>query len=490
MAIFGESNNFATYFRMKSLTGRITRLIVFAGIALGANAQSLDQAKKLYNDGYYEEAKPAFERLVTQSPNNSSYNLWYGVCCYETGDLDTAEKHLLVANKRKAAESYRYLALLYTDTYRFDEAVPMWEDYIALLAKKKTDTEPYEALLEETERMLRMRNNTELVQIIDSMVVDKEDLLSTYFLHEDNGEIRPYDNVFPASGENASLVYVSPKGDQAYYGRKKNGAFALFTQSKLMDDWADEKPILPNDSADNNYPFVLGDGRTLYFASKGNGSIGGYDLFITRYSIDGNSYLSPEQLSMPFNSPANDYMMVVDEAKGTGWFASDRNQPVGKVCLYLFIPDESRKRVPEGIDAEKLRRLAALRSIKETWADGRNYTALITLAKTENTSREKKAEKEIEFIVNDRTVYSTWGEIRSADARAFYEKAVGLKKQIGALEERLTNDYIAYTKGNGDTRTRLKPVILKNEKRLDELHQQAKEWEKKARNAENNTLKK
>ena len=77
--------------------------------------------------------------------------------------------------------------------------------------------------------------------------------------------------------------------------------------------------------------------------------------------------------------------------------------------------------------------------------------------------------------MNDRTVYSTWGEIRSADARAFYEKAVGLKKQIGALEEWLTNDYIAYTKGNGDTRTRLKPVILKNEKRLDELHQQAKE---------------
>ena len=89
-----------------------------------------------------------------------------------------------------------------------------------------------------------------------------------------------------------------------------------------------------------------------------------------------------------------------------------------------------------------------------------------------------------------RTVYSTWGEIRSADARAFYEKAVGLKKQIGALEERLTNNYTTYTKRDGDTRTKLKPVILKNEERLDELHQQAKEWEKKARNAENNTLKK
>ena len=131
-----------------------------------------------------------------------------------------------------------------------------------------------------------------------------------------------------------------------------------------------------------------------------------------------------------------------------------------------------------------------MKSIKETWADGRNYTALITSAKTESTSREKKAEKEIEFIVNDRTVYFTWDEIRNADAKAFYEKAEGLKKQIGMLEDRLTDDYTAYTKGDENTRAQLKPVILKNEERLDELRKQVKEWEKKARNAENNTLKK
>ncbi len=65
-----------------------------------------------------------------------------------------------------------------------------------------------------------------------------------------------------------------------------------------------------------------------------------------------------------------------------------------------------------------------------------------------------------------------------------------LKKQIGALEKRLSDDYTAYTKGNQAVRTKLKPVILGNEQKLDELHKQVKEWEKKARNAENNTLKK
>ena len=92
--------------------------------------------------------------------------------------------------------------------------------------------------------------------------------------------------------------------------------------------------------------------------------------------------------------------------------------------------------------------------------------------------------------MNDRTVYYTWSEIRNADAKACYEKAIGLKKQIGALEERLSDDYTAYTKGNETVRAKLKPVILTNEQNLKELHKQVKEWEKKARNAENNTLKK
>ena len=153
-------------------------LLFWAGIAGGTRAQSLEQAKQLYNEGRYAEAKPLFEQLVTQSPANASYNLWYGVCCYETGALDTAERYLTAAHRRKSPDSYRYLADLYTRTYRFDEASTMLRSQMAQLKKKRgADTTPIENQLQALEKMQRMQEKTELVRVIDSMVVAKDRLL-------------------------------------------------------------------------------------------------------------------------------------------------------------------------------------------------------------------------------------------------------------------------------------------------------------------------
>jgi hypothetical protein len=458
-------------------------LAVAICIAAGAQAQSLDQAKKLYAEGSYEEAKPAFEKLVWQSPSNPSYNLWYGVCCYETGDYELAEKHLLVANKRDVPDSYRYLADIYTTSYRFAKAVEMWEGYIALMQKKKEDTHEYEQQLAYVSKLLRMKEKMEDVQVIDSIVVDKEYVLSAYFLSEDCGVLERFEDFFH-SDDSQSTVYINSKGDQAYYGRPdENGRYALYSQSKLMNDWADEAPVFHSDTSENSYPFVLGDGVTLYFASKGNGSIGGYDLFVTRYK--NNDFLAPEQLGMPFNSPANDYLMVIDESKNLGWFVSDRSQPEGKVCVYLFIPDESRKRIAESDDDEWLCRRAILSSIRETWAAGADYSALINKARTDETaSATPQRKQDFEFVINDNTTYYTLNDFKNAEARGFYQKAESVLKQIRDTELKLNESRDKYTAGNTAVRNQLKPTILKAEYDLAALYSQYGELTKKARNTE------
>lgn len=87
-----------------------------------------------------------------------------------------------------------------------------------------------------------------------------------------------------------------------------------------------------------NYPFMMPDGTTFYFAATGEESIGGYDIFVTRFDSESGSFLKAENIGMPFNSTANDYMYAIDEFNDIGWFATDRSQPEGKVCIYIFIP--------------------------------------------------------------------------------------------------------------------------------------------------------
>ena len=467
------------------------RILYMIGITLLSggtylSAQTLNQAKELYNEGKYAEAKPVFERFVKQAPGNASYNQWYGVCCFETGDLAKAEKHLKVAVRRRVQEAYRYLGEVYYHTYRFDEAEEMFDEYVTLLAKKKKETEAYDARVELAGQASRMLDKVERVQIIDSVVVDKDALLSAYTLSEECGSLSAYNDFFQTGEPGYSTVYMNQKGDKIYYVRPaEDGHDYLFTQSLLMNDWGDEKqlPMNVNSEADDGYPFVLSDGVTIYYASKGHGSLGGYDLFVTRYNSDSETYLAPEQLGMPFNSPFNDYMMVIDETKHLGWFASDRYQPEGKACVYLFIPNESRERV-ESDDIELKRSLAAIASIRDTWAPDTDYSQLVALAHEEIPFGPAKIQKDFIFPIHDDVVYYTLADIQSPEAKSYYEKAIAIKRQIQELGERLDGLRVSYTQGNAAKREQLTPAILQAEEQLDALLDQPKDWEKKARNAE------
>ena len=477
---------FSIFYKIRrKLSIKTTASLLFLLASLFGYAQSLDQVRTMYSEGRYEEAKPGMARLVKQSPNNSTYNQWYGVCCYETKDYENAEKYLLVASKRNVMESYRYLAMLYTDLYRFSEAVGMWEKYVELQRKQKNDPSESEKRLEQARNLNRMQEKTEDVEIIDSLVVPKNAFLEVFNLSEESGFLQSYDYFFNSGIPVSSIVYTNQKGSAIYYARpSENGVYTLYTQSKLLDTWGDEKPLFTNQTQDNNYPFVLPDGATLYFASKGYESIGGYDIFITRYNINTNSFLTPEQMGMPFNSPANDYMMVIDETKGLGWFVSDRNQPEDKVCVYLFIPDPSRRRIENAINNETLRRRAALVSIRDTWKEGADYTKLIQLAYANQSQQEIKKEHDFEFFINDKITYYSLNEIKSPEAKDFYEDVLSINSQIENLKNRLKDIRNSFSNAPASTREQLRPTILQAENQLFSLIERASLLEKRARNAE------
>ncbi|MDR0536935.1 MAG: tetratricopeptide repeat protein [Tannerellaceae bacterium] len=478
---------------MTRLIYKLIYLLFLLNIANAMNAQSVEQAKKWFSEGKYNEAKPVFEKLVKQAPNNASYHYLYGVCAYKTGECEAAETYLTTAVARKVPEAYKYLANLYMKDYRFAEAAKTYNEYIELLTKQKKQVEPaLLKLIELAEKSQRMVERVENIQIIDSVTVNKENFLSTYKLSEEAGSLAPFKDFFQSEEQVASTVYMNELGDKIHFAHPNvdaDGRYNLYIQTKLAGKWGDEKRLAPNVNAEGanvNYPFVMPDGLTLYYASDGEGTIGGYDLYVTRYNINTDTYLTPEQLGMPFNSPANDYMLVIDDVKNLGWFASDRNQSADSVCLYLFIPDPQRTRVEDNNPAVKRSR-AKIAAIADTWKAGINYAELVKKGRSV-ILKQKEKKKDFEFIINNNLVYYTLDEIKSQEARAIYEKYRKTNETINILEQKLDALRIAYRTSPASKKTELKPTILQAEEQLYDLSAQPAELEKRARNAEINFL--
>ena len=471
---------------------RYILLLLFSLVLVGASAQTLEQAKAFYNKGQYEKAKPVFKKFVRTQPANGNYNLWYGVCCLETGEPDVALKYLETAVKKRIPSGQLYLARNYNDLYRFEDAIKCYEEYISDLSKRKRSTAEAEKLLEKSKTNLRMLKGIEEVCIIDSIVVDKDRFLEAYKISPESGKLFTYNDFFQNKEEVEATVYETELGNKIYYGeRQPDGKLSILARNKMQGEWS-KGSLLPgsiNDSINANYPYVLTDGATIYYAADGENSIGGYDIFVTRYDSESSSYLRPDNIGMPFNSPANDYMYVIDELNNLGWFASDRYQPEDKVCIYVFVPNETKVVYDyENTDPTTLKEAASLRSIRTTWKDTdkvriakQKLAALIYAKDTE------KKEGDFLFIIDDSTVYHTLNDFRSTPARAAYQQVMQKQKDYDMLSKNLEEKREQYAQSNRSQKKALAPGILDLEKRTEQL---LKEIEKLTLNVRNEEIKK
>ena len=174
----------------------------------------------------------------------------------------------------------------------------------------------------------------EYTAAVNSVVIDKNRFLEVYKMSEESGDIDLFKNVFKSQSASSevenSFTYIPQLRDKVYFSNVVDSAMYIFTRDRLDDTWSD--PIQADGLEDFGYdqisPFVLNDGTTMYFAAKGEQSLGGYDIFLTRYSTDNGKFLRPENIGMPFNSPDNDYMYAIDEANNIQWAARLTNAGV------------------------------------------------------------------------------------------------------------------------------------------------------------------
>lgn len=458
------------------------------------SGQTLEQARIMFTKGQYEQAKPVFKRYVKQQPGNANYNYWYGVCCLKTGEPQESLKYLETAVQKRIQNAPLYLGEAYNEVYRFEDAVNSYEEYIAAQSKRKQPTEAAEKLLEKTKANLRMLRGVEEVCVIDSFVVDKANFLSAYKISEEAGKLFTYNDYFKTQGDHPGTVYQTELGNRIYYSELgKDNTLNILAKNKMLDEWSKgtELPGSINSSANANYPYVMSDGVTIYYTSDNGESMGGYDIFVTRYNTATDTYLMPENIGMPFNSPFNDYMYVVDDYSNLGWFASDRYQPEGKVCIYVFIPNTSKQTYNyESMDPKLLAGLAQLHSLKDTWKNQRKVSeARQRLSAVTYTKPQQVQEAEFEFVIDDNHTYYHLSDFKSPKAKELFLKYEQLSNDFKQQSNKLSGLRDSYAGANKVDKPKMAPAILDLEKRVQQMLIELEKQAVSIRNAEKQNIK-
>lgn len=197
-------------------------------------------------------------------------------------------------------------------------------------------------------------------------------------------------------------------------------------------------------------------------------------------------------MGMPFNSEANDYMFAVDEQSRIGYFVSDRRQPEDKVCVYIFVPSDTRRTYDPSVYSEQqIRDFADIISIADTWGDGSERKAALERLKnisTVQTASISQIPTHKTLVINDQLTYSDYSDFRSLEARGLYDQLLKSRQRQESLNNELNKSRERYAKGSDAERKLLGPTILHNEEQLFQLNEAIRSLEKKIRNAENTAI--
>jgi outer membrane protein OmpA-like peptidoglycan-associated protein len=129
------------------------------------------------------------------------------------------------------------------------------------------------------------------------------------------------------SPDEQTLYFISDmpggKGTDLWYSKRENGR------------WSSPKNMgnVINTEGREMFPFVDKEGN-LYFASDGHGSLGGLDIFFSRFN--GKDFDRPVNLGYPINSRKDDFGLIVKEDGRSGYFSSHRNGEKTGDDIYSF----------------------------------------------------------------------------------------------------------------------------------------------------------
>ena len=290
--------------------------------------------------------------------------------------------------------------------YRFSDAHTLLEKYVTALGRRKQAIPDSVRLLQaRVQRAERMYQRAEGLTFESRFRVAKKEWLQK--INELRNRLIPEEGVLKGD----SLMGQTSYRDKLGRNWIRPSSSSLEWLSMVGKNW-EVQPIemkALNSGAELIYPYLLEDGTTLLFGRMSDDGLGGYDLYMSRLTGQGDSFYEPTLLGMPYNSPYNDYLLTYDEEKDAGWLVTDRFCPSDSLFVYYakgrppFLSGKSRDEV-DSLSTEQAFLRASLRDLPSRDTD-------VAVATPED---EKSGD--FYFLLQGNRVYRYWSDFSSKEA--------------------------------------------------------------------------
>ncbi|HIP36164.1 MAG TPA: hypothetical protein EYG85_04865, partial [Crocinitomix sp.] len=327
-------------------------LIILLGFG-NSYAQTLDEIKK-ESDKYFEneeflKAKKGFVKLVSSQDYKLDPDVLFkfGTCLiYSKGDEKAkaiAYLNQAIKNPTVDHRAYYYLGKAYHLNYQFDLALKHYNKFKQMATTAELKKINVDADIKACKYGKKLLTNVTDIIVIEKNEIKAQDFYELYKLNDFGGNIivtDQFQSKYDKKVGHRPVIHFpqnSPYIFYSSYGQDGSTGLDIYVQKKLPNgQWALPQKIQGgvNTNLDENYPYMSPDGQYLYFSSKGHNSMGGYDVFRSKYNAENNTFSAPENMDFAISSPDDDIFYVVDSLDRMAYFSSKRASEQGKIMVY------------------------------------------------------------------------------------------------------------------------------------------------------------
>lgn len=307
----------------------------------------MKSAASLFDAKDFEQARPLYSQLLSLYPKKPEYNYKYGTCLLIAGnDREQALEYIQygMAKGQVEIEAYFYLGKAYHMNYDFDKAINSYQKFKDRASSAKGEEFKVDHQIRMCQNGKNLLKKFKGVKVLQKQDMSYDNFYRIYALTGLKGQLLAKPEKFMSKHDKkvneSSIMFFPENATELYfssYGSKGENGKDIFKVILLENGkWSDPINLgsAINTPYDEDFAFLHPETQTLFFASTGHNSMGGYDLFKSTYDPDVASWKEAENLDFPYSTVDNDYMFVEVPGNPIAYFASDRFKGSGKTAVY------------------------------------------------------------------------------------------------------------------------------------------------------------